>query len=317
MSVSEKGKKRKRENEEINDDEVHLSKEEEEEILKLVDQAPEVKPLDLTQLKKMVLQFEKKITKNQQMRVKFPDNPNKFMESEVELDEEIKNLHLLATNPELYPEFVKTNALQSLLNLLTHENNDIAIDVVNVIQELTDSDALAESEATKTLVTALIANQALELLVQNLSRLDEKQSEDVQAVFNTLSIIENLAEFEPQMVETITEKTDIMKYLLQHISKDKPFDGNKLYSSEILSILLQTVEKNQKKLAELDGIEILLQSISAYRKKDPETVEESEMLENLFDCLCSAFIIISVLVNIVLINFILLFSIHNKQREEI
>jgi len=82
-----------------------------------------------------------------------------------------------------------------------------------------------------------------------------------------------------------------MKYLLLRISKDKLFDGNKLYASEILSILLQDIETNHKKLVELDGIEILLQSISAYRKKDPESTEESEMLANLFDCLCSVLLL--------------------------
>lgn len=34
-------------------------------------------PLDETKLKKMILNFEKKVMKNQELRIKFPDDPKK------------------------------------------------------------------------------------------------------------------------------------------------------------------------------------------------------------------------------------------------
>jgi hypothetical protein len=43
--------------------------------------------LDEPGLKLLVLGFEKKINKNQRLRVKFVDEPDKFVESECELDE--------------------------------------------------------------------------------------------------------------------------------------------------------------------------------------------------------------------------------------
>ena len=47
----------------------------------------------------------------------------------------------LTQNPGLfYPEIVKAGAGALLANLLSHENTDIAIDVVEIIQELTDED---------------------------------------------------------------------------------------------------------------------------------------------------------------------------------
>lgn len=45
--------------------------------------------LDEPGLKLLVLGFEKKINKNQRLRVKFVDEPDKFVESECELDEVI------------------------------------------------------------------------------------------------------------------------------------------------------------------------------------------------------------------------------------
>ena len=43
------------------------------------------------------------VLRNQEMRVKFPDLPEKFMESELELNEELQTLHVVATTPEFYP----------------------------------------------------------------------------------------------------------------------------------------------------------------------------------------------------------------------
>jgi len=51
----------------------------------------------------------------------------------------------LTQNPPLfYPELVKSGTVASLTNLLSHENTDIAIGVVEIIQELTDEDVGAE-----------------------------------------------------------------------------------------------------------------------------------------------------------------------------
>jgi Catenin-beta-like, Arm-motif containing nuclear len=51
----------------------------------------------------------------------------------------------VAGSPELYPEFVRTSAVPTLLALLSHENSDIACDVIELFQELTDSDAVEDS----------------------------------------------------------------------------------------------------------------------------------------------------------------------------
>lgn len=61
---------------------------------------------------------------------------------------------------------------------------------------------------------------------------------------------------------------------------------NKQYSAEILAILLQSSSKNREKFIGLDGIDLILQLLSQYRKRDPEKdSDEEEYVENLFDCL--------------------------------
>ena len=47
------------------------------EILRLLEEEPEADPLDEVALKKMLLGLEKKILKNQEMRIKYPDHPEK------------------------------------------------------------------------------------------------------------------------------------------------------------------------------------------------------------------------------------------------
>ena len=69
----------------------------------------------------------------------------RFIESESDLDSALKQFLPLTQNPPLfYPELVKSGAIALLTNLLSHENTDIAIDVVEIVQELTDEDVGAE-----------------------------------------------------------------------------------------------------------------------------------------------------------------------------
>ena len=74
-------------------------------------------------------------------------------------------------------------------------------------------------------------------------------------------------------------------WLLNRI-KIRSFDANKLYSSEILAILLQSSKSNRAKLGSVEGIDILLQALALYKRRNPQTTEEQEMMYNLFDCLC-------------------------------
>jgi beta-catenin-like protein 1 len=84
------------------------------------------------------------------------------------LDSAIKGLIPLAQVPVLaYYELVKSGAVAQLLGLLSHENLDIVIDIVEVIHELTDEDVGNEAwededgeiiaEALKILIEALVS----------------------------------------------------------------------------------------------------------------------------------------------------------------
>ena len=71
----------------------------------------------------------------------------RFIDSEADLDLALKALLPLAQSPVLaYPEIVRSGAVERLVGLLSHENMDIVIDVVEVINEFTDEDVGNDAE---------------------------------------------------------------------------------------------------------------------------------------------------------------------------
>ncbi|KAG1907134.1 armadillo-type protein [Suillus fuscotomentosus] len=222
----------------------------------------------------------------------------KFIDSEADLDSALKSLLSLAQSPVLaYPELVRSGSVSLLIGLLSHDNADIVIDVVDVIHELTDEDVGNELEdeeeqeeaqvALKTLIEALLENSILELLVDNLSRLNETEESDRQGVFHILGIFENILGFNPDLSLILVSKTKLMNWLLNRV-QSKTHDENRGYSAELLSILLQNNAANRQDFGKKDGVEIALNVLSQFRRRDPVDADETEFMENLFDALCSA-----------------------------
>jgi len=117
--------------------------------------------LDENEMKSMVLAVERRINYNMTLRMKYPDKPEKFMDSELELFANLKRLHGLAAAPELYPTFVRTKCVPSLLSLLGHENADISIDVVDLLHVRTDQDIERSTELCFHIYSSLIASWAV------------------------------------------------------------------------------------------------------------------------------------------------------------
>lgn len=243
---------------------------------------------DAAWLRKLALNFEKKVNKNASLRAKYEDDPTKFMESEGDLDEAIKDFSILSEHPELYEDFAKSPAAAKLVELLAHENTDIAIGAIEMISELTDEDVGGDQEQWDAVVAAFLEADLLSLLVSNFSRFDESDSADASGVYHSLSVIENLLS-QPSNTDMLGQDTTLVKWLLARIQKpEKPTSQNKQYASEITSILAQSSRPNRKRIAESNGVEIFLTNVAPYRRDDPEKdSDEEEYVENLFNCLSS------------------------------
>ncbi|KAL7792597.1 DUF1716 domain-containing protein, partial [Trichoderma ceciliae] len=260
----------------------------ESEILDFVDKADagDLDKIDSAWLRRTALNLEKLITKNSELRSRFEDQPNKFIDSEADLDAEIKNLSLLAESSELYGEFVKLGSAGSLVSLLTHENTDIAIDAIEIIGELTDDDVVTETEQWDALVGALIDSDLLSLLVSNLSRFQEDDESDRTGVYHSLGVLENLSS-QKSVATRMCEEDALLMWLLRRIQRsESPVTQNKQYAAEVLAILAQAAPENCEKLISLDAIDIMLQLVAPFRRRDPEKGgPEEEFVENLFESL--------------------------------
>lgn len=248
---------------------------------------------DTAWLRRTAVSLQKKIDKNAEMRARYADQPQKFIQSEADLDDDLKGLSILSEHTELYSGFanISEGGVESVVSLLGHENTDIAMRAVQVLVELTDEDTEADESQWKTLVQALLTAGVMELLVSNLDRLEEISEEsDREGVYRVLELVENLCS-DPSIIEKIGSQEGFLPWLLTRIQKRDAdvrtqVSQNRQYAAELLAILLQGSIVLRRKFAALDGVDTLLQLLSVYRKRDPERdSEEEEFVENLFDCL--------------------------------
>ncbi|KAG2427002.1 hypothetical protein HXX76_012786 [Chlamydomonas incerta] len=248
----------------------------------------QIQVLDAKSLRRLVAGLDKKYKENMALRFKYAEQPDKFLDSEVDLDEHIKSLMQVAGSPELYPVLLDGPAIPTLLSLLSHENTDIAADTVELLAEMTGADAVEEyGDEARSLVEALVEANAPELLVQRLLGFKEADSdEEARAVHNCLAVVENLVEIQPELSSVFVERTKLLSWLLRRL-KRREFDTNKQYASEILAILMQGSVSNQAKLGSENGIDLLLTCVAQYKSKDPAPGEEEEYMQNCFDVLCA------------------------------
>ena len=247
----------------------------------------DVDVMDANSLKGLILHVEKQINQNTQLRMKYVDQPERFMDSELELYQALKGLHAVAAAPELYPVFVKTRCVPSLIGLLAHENVDISSDVLDLVQEMTSAED-ATPDDLLVLVDALLEHEAAATLVDHMKRLDEAKEEEAAAVHSTLSIFESVLEARPDAAVTLAQSAGLLSWLLQRV-RVRGFHAIKLYASELLSMLLQQNASNQAYLgATCDGVIGLLTAVAQYKRKEPQDLEEAELVENLFNALSSA-----------------------------
>ncbi|KAL2432724.1 Beta-catenin-like protein 1-like protein [Exophiala dermatitidis] len=246
---------------------------------------------DSAWLRRTAINFERKINKNAELRAKYENDPMKFVGSEADLDAEIKGLSVLSEHGELYKEFVKMGCVGSLVGLLAHENTDIAIAVCELLAELTDEDASTNEDQWKILVKAMLQHDLVDLLSSNLSRLDEDNNESDRAgVYHILNVLENILS-DAKNQEIVGANDKMMQWLLARVKKVDPYargkvGQNRQYAAEILAILLQPNRANRDRLAQKEGVDMFLELLSTYARRDPEKdSDEEEYAENLFDCL--------------------------------
>jgi beta-catenin-like protein 1 len=232
--------------------------------------------------------IREKIKVNATFRIKYSNLPEKYMESEVDLHEEIKVLQRIAAYPNLIQTFVDGEGVEILTSLLSHENIDIVNDATVVIEEITDSDYLQDLSHPKEFLEHFISNNLFDLLVSNLLRTNDLENkEDEQIVSDILSVIENFLDVYPFSAKLFGEKTKLISWLLNRIRVHEEYlSRSKLFASEILMNLIQSSTDNQIILAKLEGMPHLIKIIFENQNKNP-VGDEEEFIQNIVNTICA------------------------------
>jgi len=120
-------------------------------------------------------------------------------------------------------------------------------------------------------------NSFLELLVENLDRLNEEEEADRQGVFHVLGILENVLAFNPDISKTLVKKTKTLSWALNRIQNPVQ-DDNRGYAAEFLSIILQSDRENRLAYGKGDGVEASLKVLSV---SYPRSISVSSCLNDI------------------------------------
>jgi beta-catenin-like protein 1 len=226
-----------------------------------------------------------KINNNLSLRKRFSEDPEKYIDSEIDLHEEIKVLQRIAAYSNLIPIFIDNEGVQLLISILSHPNPDIINDSVVLIEEITDSDFLQDLSEPKEFLEFFISENLFDYLVISLFKLapgrsDFVSEENQQFACDILSVIENFLDVYSFTGKILTEKTKILQWLINRICQTGIIDSVKLFSSEILDKLC--LEVNLKiAISSPLLLKVLIESSSQ------RGASEEEFLQNIVNTLCS------------------------------
>ncbi|XP_003374701.1 stAR-related lipid transfer protein 9 [Trichinella spiralis] len=220
---------------------------------------------DESSVRRLILYFENLAAKNQELRIKYPNDPIQFLDSDIELNMTIRDLHCLSNAPQFYGLLVRLNAVSILCQLLLHPKCSIGLAVADLLFEMIEIET--EPQYLKILIDALMDAQAPECLLTNLKRLNENNREDAISVYSTIAVLET-------MIEKTTNAADVavqcgyVQWLLNRLKMKIPFDDNKVHCNRFLGILLKNSGEGKKVFHENNGIDILLEQLAGYKRRD-------------------------------------------------
>ncbi|KAF1776715.1 Armadillo-type fold [Phytophthora cactorum] len=192
----------------------------------------------------------------------------------------------VAAKPELFAVMMELQVPRVLLGLFAHENLDIRLAVLSLLAELTDVDDAATSLEPARMLTKHLIDEKLLHCCDGGQKYGGSRARGVRPSGGYVDLA----------------------FSIETSGTWEEFSENKLYASEILSILLQSgaeprenfvawmgkdrpSEEKKEKNEKVDLMDDLLQALAPYRKKDPSSEEEEELVGNLVNALCSVLLV--------------------------
>jgi beta-catenin-like protein 1 len=135
---------------------------------------------------------------------------------------------------------------------------------------------------------ALLGNQLIGLLIDNMRRLNEEDADEADAVFKSLGIIESLVEVDATLLEDAKSMNSLQSFLVTRYYNSIP-SQNRDYAAELTAMLIASVSEFREAFVTSDqGVDLTLAAVAPFKDRDPQDADEAEYFENLFDILCAA-----------------------------
>ena len=154
--------------------------------------------------------LDKLFQKNALQRAQYADEPRNYLESELALHDQLQALTSVATNLQLYESIIDhPTLLDTLTQLLGHDNDDIAATVVSLYLEWLDPTLLQEdpdgASSTLGILASRVLTEGWETIVSNFSRFQQSNNPQTESstddpalkgIENSLSLMENLLDLD-------------------------------------------------------------------------------------------------------------------------
>lgn len=218
-------------------------------------------------IKNSSISLSKCIEKNAMSRIKYPKKPEKFMETELALNDELESLKSVAASMDMYPNLVKTGIVKDILGLMTHDNTDISQAVISLLNEWMDVNLLVSeginenADHMRILVSEFLGHFGIESIIGNMGRFDQSQEEEASGIDDTLTLVESLLDIDATISLNIDRsivgtliQSNLLSFLLEKISHrankgmhlDPISETIKTHSAELLSAILQHEDARSK-----------------------------------------------------------------------
>lgn len=269
--------------------------------------------LDASWVRSAVVSLEKRVVENLEARAAHAGTPAKWLDSELSLHEDVSRLSSLAAAPELYAEAARLGLVGTLLQLLQHDNADVAAAVAALLKELTEAEDVAATDASLAGAVALGAAvlaggdgglggagggeeaaqpEGAVRLAAALARFDEAAPSEAAAVGDLLSTLEAVCETSPALRDAAASSHQLLDWLFARACSRRGDDDVRLAAAELVAALLGSsspaAAAAARRLASSGAVDSLLSSVAPFRKAavPPPTAVQVETGENLLDILC-------------------------------
>ena len=228
----------------------------------------------------LIQESYKSMNLNQSLREQYPHDPTRFVDSEIDLDEKIKIFHSVVLDSTFVAAFTEHQGLKLFADLLQHPNEDICVEVVRVLEELTREGGLDAVEPTIILKASSLGD--------GLKSLIPRLSSDTEGTLSCLQLISNLFEISQSELVPIFQTTEFIMALVNMI-RDSAELPEWVYNRSLASEILLDVIQSFTNVLHLEEAlhNSTLETIMSLAKIHPPNDDPltRELSDNLMDCL--------------------------------